>query len=301
MIKTNEKKLVKFSIQGTVAHQKFGAPYISGADGVPRFTPRTGAIVYNVKVGDLACGWAADHIEPGVTSILDDTNVTGPKNAGYNAFACIGNDVNVITGDAKGSKGTVTGKHGGAEHVILDFADDVLKKLTMDDKFLIISHGQGFELTDYPDIKILNIDPRLFKKWGIKENRKNKTISVPVTKVIPAHLMGSGIGKISPMLGDYDIQTHDPEDYEKLRLADLRLGDFVAIQDHHGIWGRSYLKGSVSIGCVLHGDSNFAGHGPGVVNILSSRLPIIKPVIDKNANMARYLKIGTHRSKKKRR
>jgi hypothetical protein len=297
MLKTNEEKLVKFSIQGTVAHQKFGSPYLAGADGVPRFSPRTGAIVYNVKVGDLACGWAGDHVEPGVTSILDDKDILGPKNEGYNAFACIGNEVRVVSGDAKGSKGTVTGKHGGAEHVILDFADDVLNKLTMDDKFLIISHGQGIELLDYPDIKVLNIDPDLLKKWKIKENRDG-TISVPVTKVIPAYLMGSGIGKISPMLGDYDIQTHDPDENKRLGLEEIRLGDIVAVQDHHGIWGRSYLKGSVSIGIVLHCDSKLAGHGPGVVNVISSRKPIIKPVIDKDANIARMLKIGIYRQKK---
>jgi hypothetical protein len=297
MIRTNEKKLVEFSVQGTVVHQKLGSPFLAGADGIPRFTPRTGAIVYNVKVGDLACGWAADHIEPGVTSILDQENPLSPKNEGYNAFACIGNDVKVVTGDAKGAWGTVTGKHGGAEHVILDFADDVLDKLNMDDKFLIRACGQGMEFIDYPDIRVLNLSPKLLKLWKITEN-KNGTISVPVTRVVPAVLMASGIGKISPMLGDYDIQTHDPETFKEYGLCDIRIGDIVAIEDHQANFGRSYLKGSISVGIVLHGDSPLAGHGPGVVNILSCRTRLIKPVIDKNANIAYMLKIGTHRPKK---
>ena len=298
MIKTNEDKLVMMSVQGTVSHQKFGSSFITGADGVPRFTPRTGAITYNVKVGDLACGWAADHIEPGVTSILDQENPTGLKNAGYNAFACIGNDAIVVSGDAKGAVGSVTGKHGGAEHVILDFAQDVLEKLNMDDKFLIKAYGQGMKFIDYPDIAIFNLSPVLLKKWKIMEN-KDGSISVPITRIIPGYLMGSGIGKLSPMLGDYDIQTHDPGDFKKLRLDKIRLGDLVAIQDHHGICGRSYLKGSISIGVVLHGDSQFAGHGPGVVNLISSRTPIVKPVINKDANIGQMLKIGIWRPKKK--
>ncbi|MBU1024085.1 DUF4438 domain-containing protein, partial [bacterium] len=263
MIRTNIDKLVMLSVQGTVSHQRFGIPFICGADGVPRFTPRTGAITYNVKVGDLAHGWAADHIEPGVSTILDQEHPEGPKNAGYNAFVCIGNEVRVVTGDAKGAIGCVTGKHGGAEHVIVDFAHSDLEKLNMDDKFLIKSYGQGMKFLDYPDIVVYNVSPQLLKKWNIKGN-KDGTISVPVTKVVPGHLMGSGIGKISPMLGDYDIQTHDPADWKKYNLGDIRLGDLVAIEDHHGIWGRSYLKGSVSIGVILHGDSEIAGHGPGV-------------------------------------
>lgn len=298
MIKTNENKLVMMSVQGTVSHQRVGSAFLPGTDGIPRFLPRTGAITYNVKVGDLACGWAADHIEPGVTSILDQDNPNGLKNAGYNAYSCIGNDAIVVNGDAKGAIGTVTGKHGGAEHVILDFAQDVLEKLNMDDKFLIKTYGQGMVFVDYPEITVVNLSPALLKKWKIVEN-KDGSISVPVTMVIPGCLMGSGIGKLSPMLGDYDIQTHDPTSFKNVGLDKLRLGDLVAIQDHHGSFGRSYLKGSISIGVVLHGDSDFAGHGPGVVNLISARTPIIKPLITKNANIGNMLKIGTYRPKKK--
>lgn len=291
MIKTNENRLVMFSLQGTVAHQKLQSPFIVGADGVPKFVPRTGAITYNVKVGDLACGWAGDHIEPGVTSILDENDPKSAKNAGYNAFACVGNTARVITGDAKGAVGTVTGTHGGAEHVILDFGDDVLEKLTMDDKFLIKAYGQGLEFLDYPEIHIYSLDPGLLKKWKIAEN-PDGSISVPVTRMIPGYLMASGIGRINPMSGDYDIQTHDPEAYRRYELGDIRLGDVIAIEDHHGIWGRSYLKGSVSIGVVVHGDSVIAGHGPGLVNLISSRKPLIRPVVDENANIGLMLKIG---------
>jgi len=298
MIKTNEDKLAMCSVQGTVSNPKFKSPFLVGADGISRFLPGTGGITYNIKVGDPACGWAVDHVEPGVTTVLDESAPEGPKNAGYNAFACVGNDVKVVSGDAKGAIGTVTGTHGGSEHVIVDFDDDTLDKLNMDDKFLIRTYGQGLKFLDYPEIYVYSIDPRLLKKWNIKENGDG-TISVPVTKVVPAYLLGSGIGKINPMVGDYDIQTHDPDEFKRLKLDEIKLGDFVAVTDHHGNWGRSYLKGSISVGVIVHCNSFLAGHGPGVVNLISSRKPIIKPVVDKNANIAQYLKIGRFRRAEK--
>ena len=48
----------------------------------------------------------------------------------------------------------VTGHHGGVEHVIADFDDETLGKLTQDDKILIRAYGQGLSLTDYPEIKV---------------------------------------------------------------------------------------------------------------------------------------------------
>jgi hypothetical protein len=143
MIKTNEEKLVTMAIQGTVIPGDEFLPFEVGHDGTPRALPTTGGIVYNVRVGDSAIGWAGDHIEPGVSSVC--TNAEKPYAKGYNFLACCGNEVRVVSGDAKGEKGTVVGTHGGVEHVMLDFPQKVLEKLTLDDKFLIKAVGQGLK------------------------------------------------------------------------------------------------------------------------------------------------------------
>lgn len=151
MIKTNEKQLITMAIQGKVVLADEFLPFEVGHDGVGRALPGTGSITYNVKVGDPACGWKSDHTEPGVSTTCTERDKAYSK--GYNFLACCGNEASVITGDAKGKKGMVIGTHGGVEHVMIDFADDVLEKLTLDDKFLIKAVGQGLELSDYPEVK----------------------------------------------------------------------------------------------------------------------------------------------------
>ncbi len=77
-----------------------------------------------MKVGDSAYGWAGDHIEPGVTMKNKDTR----ENAALNIFSCIGNEARIVSGEAKGEKGFVTGSHGGVEHVMVYFEQSVLEK-----------------------------------------------------------------------------------------------------------------------------------------------------------------------------
>ena len=86
--------------------------------------------------------------------------------------------------------------------------------------------------------------------------------SVPVVGSAPAHLMGSGLGSPADR-GDYDIQTADRETFEALGLAQLRLGDLVALPDADHSYGRGYRKGALTIAVVAHCDSFSAGHGPG--------------------------------------
>ena len=68
MLKTNKDKLVKMSVIGEVVSPTVGASiYRVSADGEPMILPGVGGITYNVRVGDLATGWMADHVEPGVS------------------------------------------------------------------------------------------------------------------------------------------------------------------------------------------------------------------------------------------
>ena len=196
----------------------------------------------------------------------------------------------------------MTGHHGGSEHIMVDFPRNVLKQLTYDDKIMIRTVGQGLKLIDYPDIKLYNLDPGLLEKMNIKstENSKlkeniKKIIKVPVTTIVPAQCMGSGLGAAHTAAGDYDIMTSDPETVKEFKLDKLRFGDFVALLDHDNSYGRSYLKGAVSIGVVVHSDCLLAGHGPGVSTLMTCSKPVIEPVLDAKANIADLLNIGTKR------
>jgi len=293
MIRTNADKLVMMSVQGKVVNPRGPRAHGVDADGRPFLLPGTGGIVYNVKVGDPAFGWEADHVEPCVSSILDEKHRYDGPNQGYVFYACIGNDAIVLDGDAKGKKGVITGHHGGAEHVMIDFSDSVLDKLTLDTKILIKGWGQGLKIADHPDIAVYNLDPRLFQKMGMK--KKGKKIQVPVTAMIPAALMGSGTGSLAMGGGDYDIMTTDRKYISKYGIDKLRFGDFVALMDHDNLYGRSFRKGAMTIGIVIHGDCRYAGHGPGVSTLLSASKPLIEPVISPNANIAKILKIGRYR------
>ena len=69
MLKTNVKKLVKISVIGEIASPTIRNPYNVSATGNPLVLPGVGGITYNVRVGDPACGWEADHVEPCVSTV----------------------------------------------------------------------------------------------------------------------------------------------------------------------------------------------------------------------------------------
>jgi len=281
MLRTNKDKLVMLSVMGEISSP--GARPRMCYDGRIRVIPGTGGIAYNVKVGDPAFGWAGDHIEPGVSTKHKDENA----NRGYNILSCAGNTAHVISGDAKGATGTVTGKHGGIEHVLIHFEPDVLQKLQIGDKVQVRAIGQGLELLDYPDVKCMNMDPGLVHKMGIVE--KDGVLEVPVTAMIPPEFMGSGLGAASAESGDYDITSMEKGRLKELGLDKIRLGDIVAIMDSSSYYGRSYRRGAVIIGIVVHGDSFVSGHGPGVTSLMTSLTGKIKPVKVEKANIADYL------------
>jgi hypothetical protein len=293
-MKTNKDKLVMISVQGTIVKPEHSGRHGVSHGGEPFMLPGTGGITYNVRVGDPAFGWEVDHVEPGVSTILDEKDRSSATNRGYNFYACVGNVAKVVTGDAKGAKGVVTGHHGGAEHVLIDFSQSVLEQLTLDDKFLIKAFGQGLRLLDYPDVRVYNVDPNLLDEMGISEN--DGELHVPVVGVVPSFLMGSGVGSTSMGTGDYDIMTADEDALREHGLDKLCFGDIVYIEDHDNAFGRCYRKGASTIGVVIHSDCKWAGHGPGVTTMLTSAKPILKPAISPHANIARMLKIGRFES-----
>ena len=280
MLRTNKEALPILLVQGEVRHSRSSQTFRLCADGEPCILPATGGITYNAKIGDPCCGWAADHLEPGVTT----RNSDDAFNAAYSSLSCIGNVAIVRSGDAKGARGFVTGKHGGCEHLLCYFDDEAMDKMTIGDKIDVRSCGQGMKLLDYPDIHLRSMSPELLEKMNIEED--GKKLRVGVAKIVPAAIMGSGLGATTSQFGDYDITLHDRKITEKYGLQDLRFGDIVALMDADTRYGRTYRTGAVTIGVVVHSDCILAGHGPGVTTLMTCKTRLIEPVIDPKANLA---------------
>ncbi|MBO8167080.1 MAG: DUF4438 domain-containing protein [Kosmotoga sp.] len=284
-MKTNRDRVVKISVSGEVAHPITRAPFRLAIDGTPWLFPGTGGITYNFTLGDSAYKMAGDHVEPDVST----KNPNDSMNAAYVKYSCIGNEAVVLTGKAKDATGYVIGKHGGINHVLIHFNQEVKESLAIGDKIQVKGWGNGLVLEDYPEVRAYNIDPALFEKISIEE--KDGKLFFPVKAVVPGYLMGSGAGSGNPAGGDYDIITNDKALIGKLGLNKLCIGDFVAIENHNDSFGLGgYVEGAVTIGVVVHGDCIITGHGPGVTVILTSRKDFIIPIINEKANISNYLK-----------
>lgn len=287
-LRTNRPDLVMVAVMGQVAHPVGAAnPYRMGNDGVSRVLPATGGIVLNQRIGDRCVGLMGDHIEPGVALHNNNREVIGSRkgpNLALLTYSCVGNLARVISGPCTGQRGLVTGKHGGVDHVLVDFAPSVLRRLQIGDRIQIYSHGLGLRLLDYPEVTVSNCSPILLRRWGIFP--RDGRLQVPVTHLIPSHIMGSGLGKNTVWRGDYDIQLFDAGVRDRYRLGSLRFGDFVAICDGDARFGPAYRQGRVTFGIIVHGDSTVSGHGPGVTPLLTGLGSCLQPVLDPQANLA---------------
>lgn len=282
-LRTNRDRLVTTAAVARVTPIR-DRGYSPDYDGTPNVRFGSGTINYSVSIGDLADGWAnADHVEPDVSSI----DVNPPA---LSFLACIGNEVSVITGEAKGAKGFVIGKHGST---MLWFPRNVLEQLTVDDRFQVRARGIGLEIDGFDDVRVNKIAPDLLEDLGIEI--EGDRLVVPVAKRVPGRIMGSGVGLASSAYiiegADYDIQTTDPATIDEYDLSSIRLGDVVAIEDHYDFWGKGRFEGAVTIGVVIHGFSHHSGHGPGVNPILSALPGRIELRDDPDANIAYYLGI----------
>jgi hypothetical protein len=293
VLKTNRENIVEMLLQCHPGQPRTRGTFQVDHNGAPFILPSIGGITTNVLVGDSAFGLAGDHIEPGAScNSNSDKRMEFPNNS-LQMYGCIGNRAVIVSGKSEGVEGVVTGKHGGSEHLMIDFPVSTLKQMTYDDTIIVHSRGQGLELVDFPSIKLFNIDPDLLLSMAI--GMEEGKLQVPVTTLAPAACMGSGVGSAHVATGDYDIMTSDPESVEKYKLDKIRFGDIVALLDHDNAYGRTYRKGAVSIGVVVHSDCLKAGHGPGVTTIMTCADGLIEPVIDAKANIADLLGIGRMR------
>lgn len=292
----NQNELVEISVQGEIAPPTLRQSiYRVEADGRVRMLPGIGGITYNFRTGDSAVRMAGNHVEPAV-SIYNpglENQRTSAENRALNALASIGNQAVVRSGRATGATGWVIGKHGGAEHVMVDFPASVYPDLSIGDIILVRAIGAGMELTNARGVKVMNASPKLMEALNTAGAGVDAdgTLHIGVTHRVPAKIMGSGLGRDEVFTGDYDIQLFDPDIVREHQLDSLRFGDIVAIIDADHSFGRIYLAGAISVGVVVHGRSDSAGHGPGVATLFTSTEGNIRANIDPNANLARLLEI----------
>lgn len=205
MLQTNRDKIVEMLLQCQPGQPRTRGTYQVDHKGAPFLLPAIGGITPNVLVGDPAFGLAGDHIEPGVSCNSNSDKRFDFPNDSLQMFSCIGNRARLVSGKMEGIEGVVTGKHGGSEHLMIDFPVEVMEQMTYDDKIIVYSRGQGLELTDYPEVKLFNLDPDLLQTMNITD--QDGTLKVPVTTCVPAVCMGSGV-RFGPR-GDGRLRYHD--------------------------------------------------------------------------------------------
>jgi Domain of unknown function (DUF4438), N-terminal/Domain of unknown function (DUF4438), C-terminal len=284
---TNAADLVMQAVAGEIT-QPIGRadPYRIGNDGRPRILPGPGGIVINRRIGDSCVGLIGDHIEPGVALHNPARGHGAPDgpNLALMTNACIGNLARVMSGPCRGARGIVTGKHAGVNHVLVDFDARTLRNLDIGDRIQIYCCGLGLQLSDYPDLELSNCSPGLLRRWNPLP--RGRVLEVRATHILPAALVGSGRGTNNVARGDFDIELSDPALRRRFRLGTLRFGDLLCIRDGDSRFGFKHRSGRVTFGIVVHSDSTVAGHGPGVVPLLTGPAARLRPIFDANANLA---------------
>jgi hypothetical protein len=285
-LKTNKDRLIITAVEGVVQPAS-ARDYSVNFEGKPSLTLGMASINYRVSLGDSVYGWAeGDHVEPDVT--IQGRDRPSPGECALAILACIGNEAEVLSGDARGAKGYYFGRHAGSDDKVW-FPKDVVEKLALNDRVQVKAKGVGLKIEGFEDVKVNKLSPEILEKLGL--TFEGGEIVVPVVMEVPGHIMGSGFGYQPVESLDYDIQTTCPEVVEQYNLKKLKLGDVVAIRDHSDVYSPGRHVGAVTIGTVIHGFSGMAGHGPGVNPILSAMPGRIKVKIDPNANIAYYLGI----------
>jgi len=269
----------------------FNGGYLTTWDGRAKHGVGPGGIKYNVKLGSPCFGWPeTEYLEPGVSLKEVETKAAPHQNPSsfattMNTVCCVGNEATLVSGDAKGKKGVIIGKTN--RHVLAQFPDETLVALTIGDQVRIRAEGVGLEVEGFKG-NVFNMSGEFLDSLNL--SLIGETLGFSVTKIIPAYAMGSGVGGSEAQRGTFSIQSNPPELVEELGIGDLRIGDFVALKDILMHYGKAYHRGAITIGVVVTGASDNAGHGPGVLSLSSSKSGMILPEIDRSANLTRYIR-----------
>ncbi|HSD03871.1 MAG TPA: DUF4438 domain-containing protein [Gaiellales bacterium] len=287
--RANLDELVVTAVVGEVTTPVMAEnPYEIGADGTPFVPVGPGGICYNVKVGMAALGWAADQVEPGLSIANPDPSA----NDALAVFACVGNAVTVRSGAAAGATGTVTGKHESFrayKHVLVHVSDDVLDQVVPGDQLLVRACGRGMSVEGAPGVACHSLGPELWRAWS--PDGGGGRVSVAVTRILPPEVVGMGSGRVAAATS-FAVQTKDADVVREHGLADLRLGDLVAVRDWDATHYTGYRDGGLTVGVVASGDSPVAGNGPAVTVLLSAADGSLEAQVDPGVNLAAILGLG---------
>lgn len=282
-MKTNNKCLVTQAMQGKIQNP-IKKEFVLDNEGKPKVLPTGGSINYGVGLGTKVFGLKGDLFEPGVSIYQEKED----RNDNLRGMSNIGNVAKVVNGNAEGATGKVIGitNFESYGHVIINFTEEDKEKMKVGDEILIKAKGNGLELESFPQILIANIDPDLFEKLDIKEEKGK--LSVDVRYIIPAMYNGTS-SKHGPIeAANINISTSNMDEVKELGIEDMRIGDFVYLEDADNMFGSAYLKGACSVGIVVCGSGVSPNVGPGIALIMTSKENVIVPKLNKKANLANY-------------
>lgn len=276
-VRTNADRLVTQILVGEVwpaLADRHG--YRVDADGTPFLLPGMGGVTLGAHPGDPATGYAADHLEPGLSVRARDA----AANMALQFLACVGNTVTVRTGPATGKRGTVIGQHA---YVLVDLPEADLAEVSTGDQVTVAARGQGLKLLDHPAVVAKNLDPALLARLPVR-SRDDGRLEVGVAARVPAAAVGAGAGMVSEfantdLMGAYAGQGEDLS----LGLESLRIGDLVVLEDSDHRFGRGFRPGYLTIGVISTGHCRLFGHGPGPSSILSGPADAFHIVDDPDA------------------
>lgn len=177
----NRNQLVKIAVNAQVDHPR-NRGYRGGFDGRARICVGTGGVTYSHAIGDPCMDIAGDHVEPGVSM----ANAKDGENHAVETLSCVGNEVRILSGEAKGAKGIVTGTHGGIDHTMAWFPPEIIEKLDGTESFLIKAYGQGLKVMETPDVFYMNLDPDLLDLMDLEVD-PDATLSLPDVSVSLLH------------------------------------------------------------------------------------------------------------------
>lgn len=281
-VRINRDELLRTALVGDVTNPVMTVnPYEVDADGAPFVPVGAGGVQYRVQVGMPASGWAADQVEPGASI----ANPLAAANEALLVYACTGNRATVRTGSAQHADGVVIGKHEAFhayKHVLVHFADDVLAQLVPGDRVVVEAEGRGMHLPDFPRIACHSLSPLLWERWA--PEKADAGVRVRVTRVLPPEVVGMGSGRVSAATS-IALQAGVAE------LAELRIGDIVAIREWDATYITGYHEEFVTIAVVATGDSPVLGNGPAATILLSGPASEIEPEPDDDANLASLLEL----------